>query len=122
MPVVVERPAVDGGAESAERMPVSVADSTPILELDAELVSRLRLAHEIGFVDLEKAQQLDERRYRRLAYADGADVRRLNHVDHAVPVRQRARQDAGRHPARRATADDGDAPDALVAGDVASTG
>src|ERR1700689_4439918 len=103
-------------------MPVAVADMAPVLEFDAELLGRLSLPHEIGFVDVEETQQIDERWYGRLADPDGADVGRLDHADDAVPVRQCPCQDAGRHPARSTPTNNGDARDALVASHVASVG
>jgi hypothetical protein len=52
---------IDHGAERAEWVPVGMCpDARPIGELDAELVGRLGVAHEIAFIDVEEAQQIDQ--------------------------------------------------------------
>ena len=90
-------------------MPIRLADARPIGKFDAELVGRLGVSNEISFVDIEKAQQIDDGRNGRLTDAHRTDVRGLDHGDDGARTRQRPRQDARGHPAGGAAADDRDA-------------
>jgi hypothetical protein len=108
VPGVKEGPQIDHAAEAAERMPVGMPGTRPVGELDAEFVRRLRVLDEIAFVDIEKPQQVHQRRDGRLADSYRADLGRLDDGNRASGSRQGSRQYAGCHPARGAAADDGD--------------
>jgi hypothetical protein len=109
-----KRPQIDHAAERTEGMPIGLTDARPIGEPDAELVGRLGMANEVAFVDIEKAQQVHDRRNGRFADAHRSDVRRLDHRDDGTGARQRSRQDARGHPTGSAAADDRDASDLQV--------
>ena len=83
-PIMEKRAPIDSGAEGAERMPIALPDLAPILVFDAKLIGRLGVADEIGRVDVEKAEKIHNRRDRRFADADGADVRRFDDGDGAA--------------------------------------
>jgi hypothetical protein len=109
----------DGRPELAEAVEKAVAEVAPVLELDAELEARLRLADELRVVELERVVVVADGGQRGLADADSADLRRLDQDDLAtrgvVAAAQQLAKRRGSHPARRATADDDDAPNGLVA-------
>ena len=60
-------------AVGAEGMHVGMSRAQPIDEFDPQLVGRMGLAHEFGFVDPEQAVELDDLRNSCFAHADGAD-------------------------------------------------
>ena len=106
------RPVVAPGI--AEGMEVFFAVELPVLELDAQLEGRLRLAHEFGLADAEQAVEHDQRRDRRLAHADGADgiafhQRQVDRIAHGVGKR------SGGHPAGRAATGNHDAAGFVIA-------
>jgi hypothetical protein len=80
-PVLVERRAADRMAEGAERVDVAFALPAPVAELDAQLVGRLGLAHEVGLVEAEAGVEVADVRDGGLADADRADLGRLDQVD-----------------------------------------
>ena len=108
MPGMEERAPVDGCAERSERMPVGMADDLPVDELDAELVRGLRMTDEVGFIDAEKAQHVQDRWNGRLTDADRADIGRLDDADVRSGPGQGPGEHAGGKPARRTAAHDGD--------------
>jgi hypothetical protein len=110
---MVEIDVVDRRAELAERMDIFVADPAPVRELDAELDRRLRLAHEIDFVEPERVVEVANVRDGRFADSDDSDLRRLDQPDRDGPP-QFARQCRRRHPTGAATANDQDAAHRLV--------
>ena len=104
LPVMLERTVVDRATKRAERMPVAMPRPRPILEHDAELIGRLGGVHEGAFVLAEKAQEIQYRRYRRLAHAHDRHVRRFDDDDLHPPL-EHPRQCGGGDPARGATAE-----------------
>src|SRR5262249_18290010 len=104
VPTMVKRTAVNGSTKGTKRMPVRVPRSTPVQKLDAKFEGRVRMADKVAFVDPQIAQQIDDRRYRRLAYADDTDLRRLNDRDHGTGSGQRTRKHARGEPSGRSPA------------------
>ena len=91
----------------AEAMDIAVAGRAPVAEFDAELERRLRRADHFELVDAGKAVEGADRRDGRFADADRANLFRFDQADRVGAERQ-ARQQRRGHPARGATADDGD--------------
>ena len=60
---------------NAEGMHVALADARPVAEFDAQLVTSLRGAQEIVFVDAQHLVEDPDRRNGRFADAHGADLR-----------------------------------------------
>src|SRR5688500_16259659 len=88
-------------------MDVAVPDPGPVDELDAKLVGRMRLAHELHLVDPEHRVEQIDLRDRRLADASGADRLALDQVDRKAGQRARDLGDRGRrHPPGGAAPDD----------------
>ena len=85
-------------ADRTEGMHVFMPLLVPVDELDAELERALRVAQEFVLVDLQQLVELRDGRDRRLAYADDADLGRLDQ-GYRQPGTQHARQRSGRHPA-----------------------
>src|SRR3546814_6758550 len=52
-PIMMEGDARDLFAEGTERMDIAFADAPEIVEIDAQLIGRVRGAHEGGLVDTE---------------------------------------------------------------------
>ena len=73
-PEMIEGHEVELRAVLAERMKISLADPAPVDELDSQLVGAARFAHECRLVDPEPVVEEPDRRDRRLADADGADL------------------------------------------------
>src|SRR5688572_957375 len=95
-------------AVGTERMDIPLADPAPVDELDSELERRVGLAHEGVFIESQQAIEVENVRDGGLAHTDGADGIRLDHLDPDVGSFQESRETAGRHPPRRAAADDRD--------------
>jgi hypothetical protein len=103
---MVEAHAADRRAIGAERVDVAVARLAPVAELDAQLVGRLGLAHEIGLVEAQGGVEMSDVRHGRLADADGADLGRFHQADGDRQAGELGGQGRGRHPAGGAAADD----------------
>src|SRR5260221_9470684 len=84
-------------------MEIAIADLTPIIELDPELKGRLRLPHELGFVDAEQVVERSDRRDRALAHADRSDRIGLNQGNLGQAAERLAQRGSG-HPAGSAAA------------------
>ncbi len=110
---LVEMDSAEILAVVAERMEVALAGRAPVDELDAELERALGRGDELVLVDPEHVVVGDERRNRRLADPDGADLVRLDEVDPDAPVEQSGEGGRG-HPPRRAAADDHDVADIVL--------
>ena len=100
-------------ARRAEGVDVVLAAVAPVLEADAELESALRGGHELLLVDLQQAMESHERRNGRFADAHGTDLVGLDQPD-VEQLAERFRQPRGHHPARRATAGDHHAANAVL--------
>jgi len=109
----VETAQVRPGSKGAEWVEIAPPDLSPVDELDTQLVAGLRLSHEPGFVEADHGVELPDRRHRRLAHADDADLGRLDQRD-AGGRADGPLQGRGGHPAGRAAANDHDLPDRPV--------
>src|SRR5260370_41563062 len=103
--------AFDVGAEVPEEVKVSVPQPRPVPEFDSELESRLRLLHEVAFVDAEKAVERLDHRNGCLPDTHNADLLRLDEPDHCVLRLEKAPEHRRCHPAGRPSADDCDFSD-----------
>src|SRR5260370_8244315 len=92
--------AFDVGAEVPEEVKVSVPQPRPVPEFDSELESRLRLLHEVAFVDAEKAVERLDHRNGCLPDTHNADLLRLDEPDHCVLRLEKEREASPCHPAR----------------------
>src|SRR3546814_13176152 len=75
---LVERDAVDLVPVIAERMHITLADRAPVDEFDPRLERALRCRDELVLVDPEHLVEAEDRRNRRFAHADRADLRRFD--------------------------------------------
>jgi hypothetical protein len=91
-----------------EGMDVAFADLSPVEELDADLEGSLDGAQHFGFVDLEKAIELDERRDGRFTNANRSDHLGLDDGDCDVASRPQTGQGGRGHPACGSAADNDD--------------
>src|SRR3546814_13202934 len=98
---MMEGDARDLFAEGTERMDIAFADAPEIVEIDAQLIGRVRGAHEGGLVDTEPLDEAADVRQGRLADPDAADIPAFDQRDRnprPAPLRKRARA----HPSRPA--------------------
>src|SRR3546814_13784969 len=98
---MMEGDARDLFAEGTERMDIAFADAPEIVEIDAQLIGRVRGAHEGGLVDTEPLDEAADVRQGRLADPDDADILAFDQRDRnqrPEPLSKRARA----HPTRRA--------------------
>src|SRR5690554_5672342 len=73
-PEVIELRHPRGLSESAKRMQIPTAETTPILEPDGNLEGRGALPHELSLIDAEQVMKCDDRRYGGFADADRTDL------------------------------------------------
>src|SRR5690606_27708689 len=73
-PAMMKLRAVQVRTVRRERMEERLTLRAPVDELDAELERRLGAAHEVELVDAEHGVEAANRRQRRLADTDGADL------------------------------------------------
>src|SRR3546814_12768423 len=90
-----------------------LADAPEIVEIDAQLIGRVRGAHEGGLVDTEPLDEAADVRQGRLADPDDADILAFDQRDRNQRPEQ-LRKRARAHPSRRAAPqpDDADCPPA----------
>src|SRR5438270_1458306 len=106
-PVMVERDDAERASNKAERVHVRFVGAAPAVEGNAELVGPARGGEEFRLVDGKRIVELLDRRDRRFADSDDADLigfdERDRHAGDAEPP-ERGRG----HPSRRAAPDDDD--------------
>ncbi len=73
-PVLEEVAHLGVEAVDAERVEIGLTQPAPVAELDAQLVGRLGLAHELGLIQAQHGVEQSDRRDRGLADADHPDV------------------------------------------------
>ena len=105
---------------TSERVKVAPADPAPVDEFDAELERRLRRRDEVVFVDAKHRIEVDERRDRGFADADGPDLLGLDQRRFGAAIIEVARQGRSRHPAGGSAADDHDIADGMLITHAAS--
>ena len=106
-PIVMKRDVGEVATDGPEGMHVRMPLLVPVDELDAELERALRLPQEIVFVDLHQLVELLDRRDRRLADTDDADLGGLDQRDRQSRA-EHARQRGRRHPAGGSASGDDD--------------
>src|SRR3546814_4363953 len=97
-PILRKLEHTEAAPDLPEGVHIDVADPAPVAELDTELERPARFADELILVDADKGVEQADRRDRRLADADRADL-----LAFAQPDRQmvhRSRQRPGGQPAR----------------------
>src|SRR4051812_1799213 len=97
----------DVETECAKGMKVALSDPRPVDELDAQFESRVRLPNEVIFIDAEHGVESDDRWNRGFAYANDADLFRLDELD-AHLFAESARKSSCSHPSGSAASDDQD--------------
>ena len=104
-PEVLEFHAAPELAERAEGMDVVFTGQIPAAKLDAELERALRLAHEVRFVEAQQLVEVAQRRQRRFAHSDGADLVGLDQRHRVAfgmqDLRRRRRRTSSRRSRRR---------------------
>jgi hypothetical protein len=106
---------LDVAAMRAERVDIRVAQPPPVAKLDPQLERRPRRADELILVDAEHPVIVEQRRDRRLAHPDRADLLGFDQ-SHRDAALDQPRHRGGGHPSRRSPADDDDPGDAGRAG------
>ena len=115
-PEMMEAHFVHVRAEQTERVHVGVAAPAPVDELDPELERCVGGGKELVLVNSEQPVELDDRRDRRLADADRADVARLDQRDSDLLCGEHSAQRSRAHPAGGAATADDDAADGALRG------
>src|SRR5690606_11571052 len=105
-PMLVKRHAADARAIGTEGMDIAIADTRPVDELDAELERRLRLRHQVAFVEPQAPLEEANVRQRRLADADGTDFFGFDPTTAPKPGLERSGERGRRRPARGPAAHD----------------
>src|SRR5687768_8938928 len=85
-------------AELAKGMDVAIAQALPIDELDAELERALRVADELVFIEAQQRIERQQRRNRRFANTDRADLLRFDQPYGYAGVLDQTRQPRRAHP------------------------
>src|SRR5947209_17367608 len=93
-------------AVRSERMEIAFSECAPIDKLNAKLERALGRGEELILVQTQHVVECDERRDRRFANADRADLVRLHEDDFDRAARERSRQGGCGHPAGSSSADD----------------
>src|SRR3546814_357566 len=110
LPILVEGQGADIGAVAPEGVEIAIPRLAPADEIEPELEGRAGAADEVVLVDPEQLVEVEQRRNRRLADADGADRRRFDYGNAHVLIGERAPDRRRRHPAGGAAAHDHDVP------------
>ncbi len=105
---LVEGDAVEVLAVSAEGVEVTIADLTPIDELDPKLAGAASLTQKFRFGNVEHRVEAANRRDGGFAYADRADRVGFDQGDGALPIIEEPHKRCSRHPSGGAATDDYD--------------